>query len=80
MLILRMGTILDVGYEKVYLMQNDINIIYSEVISTYVYKMGLLDTQYSFAAAVGIFNSVINLVIVLLVNWICRRLGDTSLW
>jgi putative aldouronate transport system permease protein len=80
MLILRMGSILDVGYEKVYLMQNDINIVFSEVISTYVYKMGLLNTQYSFAAAVGIFNSVVNLVMVLLVNWICRRLGDTSLW
>ena len=80
MLILRMGSILNVGYEKVYLMQNDINIVYSEVISTYVYKMGLLNTQYSFASAVGIFNSVVNLAMVLLVNFICRKLGDTSLW
>ena len=80
MLILRMGSVLDVGYEKVYLMQNDINIVYSEVISTYVYKMGLLNTQYSFAAAVGIFNSVINLVIVVTVNFICQRVGETSLW
>lgn len=80
MLILRMGSILSVGYEKVYLMQNDTNINVSEVISTYVYKMGLLNTQYSFAAATDIFNSVVNLILIVLVNTIARKVGETSLW
>ena len=74
------GSILSVGYEKIYLMQNTINLNYSEIISTYVYKQGIQQTQYSFSTAVGLFNSVINLLLIATVNQIARRVGETSLW
>jgi len=80
MLILRMGQIMSVGYEKIYLMQNTVNLNYSEIISTYVYKQGIQQTQYSFSTAVGLFNSVINLLLITTVNQIARRVGETSLW
>ena len=80
MLILRMGQIMSVGYEKIYLMQNTINLNYSEIISTYVYKQGIQQTQYSFSTAVGLFNSVINLLLIATVNQIARRVGETSFW
>ncbi len=79
-LIFSMGGILGVGYEKIFLMQNSLNIANSEVISTYVYKTGLEQAQYGFAAAVDLFNSVVNFVILVLVNWVARRVGETSLW
>ena len=59
MLILQVGNIMNVGYEKAYLMQNGTNTTVSEIISTYVYKVGLQTAQYSFATAVGLFNSVV---------------------
>lgn len=78
--IMNTGSIMNVGFEKAYLMQNDLNKSTSEVISTYVYKRGLLQADYSFASAVGLFNNVINFAMVSLVNFISKRLGDTSLW
>lgn len=80
LLILNIGQIMNVGFEKIYLMQNPLNLTTSEVISTYVYKVGLLRAQYSFAAAVGLFNSVIDLILLVTVNQIARKVGDTSLW
>lgn len=80
LLILSCGSILSVGYEKVFLMQNNLNISTSEVISTYVYKTGLVQAQYSFSTAVGLFNSVINFVILVVVNAVAKRIGETSLW
>ena len=80
LLILRMGQIMNVGFEKVFLMQNPLNLRTAEVISTYVYKVGLLHADFSFSAAVGLFNSVINMVLLLLVNRVARQLGETSLW
>lgn len=79
-LILNSGNMMSVGFEKVYLLQNQLNIESSEVISTYVYKSGLQQAQYSFASAVGLFNSVINLLLLLLVNRLARRYSETSLW
>ncbi|MDO5425730.1 MAG: ABC transporter permease subunit [Eubacteriales bacterium] len=79
-LILSAGGIMGVGFEKVFLMQNDLNLSASEVISTYVYKVGIQSAQYSFSAAVGLFNTVINFVILVIVNQAAKRLGDTSLW
>lgn len=76
MLILRFGSILSVGRDKVYLMQNSMNINESEVISTYVYKYGLGQGNYSYGTAVGLMNSAINLGMVLLVNWISKKLTD----
>ena len=82
MFILRCGTILSLGYEKVLLLQNNLNLSASEVISTYVYKQGLASAipQYSYSTAVGLFVSLVNLVILLLVNRIAGALTDSSLW
>lgn len=80
MLILRMGQIISVGYEKVYLMQNSMNVETAEVISTYVYKRGILNSNYSFSAAVGLFNNVVNVILVLLANWISKKVSKTSLF
>lgn len=80
MLILRCGSIMSVGFEKVYLMQNDLNKAASEVISTYTYKQGLLDQNFSYSAAIGLFNNVVNFVLLTLVNKIANRLSGTSLW
>lgn len=78
--ILRAGSVMSVGFEKVYLLQNDLNISASEIISTYVYKMGLRSSQYSYSAAIGLFNNVVNFILLLAVNFIAGRLGDTSLF
>ncbi len=78
--ILNTGSILSVGFEKIYLMQNSINIQYSEVISTYVYKIGLQSMNFSFSTAVGLFNSMINLVMLVLCNGLARRITGMGLW
>lgn len=80
MLILRVGNIATVGYEKVYLMMNDLNVSTAEVISTYVYKRGLQNANYSFAAAVGLLNNVVNITMVLIANRISKKVSDTSLF
>jgi putative aldouronate transport system permease protein len=80
LLILNCGGILGVGFEKIYLMQNQLNMSTSDVISTYVYRMGLENAQYSFSTAVGLFNSVINTILLVTVNQIARKAGETSLW
>ncbi len=79
MFILRMGSVMSVGFEKIYLLQNSLNSSTSEIISTYVYKMGLVSNQYSLSSAIGLFNNVINLLLLLLVNYISKKLNDTSL-
>ncbi len=76
--ILNTGSILSVGFEKIYLMQNSINTPISEVISTYVYKLGLVNFNYSFSTAVGLFNSLVNLCMLVLVNTISRRISQVS--
>lgn len=80
MLILNCGSILSVGYEKIYLLQNSLNLSMSEVISTYVYKMGLINADFSYSAAIGLFNSIVNLALLVLVNTIARHVGENSLW
>lgn len=79
MFILRMGSVMSVGFEKVYLLQNNLNSSSSEIISTYVYKMGLVSNQYSLSAAIGLFNNIINLVLLIAVNMIAKKVSDTSL-
>lgn len=79
MFILRTGSIMSVGFEKVYLLQNTLNSSTSEIISTYVYKIGLKSSQYSLSSAIGLFNNVINLILLLIVNWISSRLTENSL-
>jgi len=80
MLILRCGAIISVGADKVYLMQNGLNMEVSEVISTYVYKVGMLDQQYSFSTAVGLMNTVVNYILLLIVNNIAKKVNGMSLW
>lgn len=80
MLIMRIGHILSLGYEKILLLSNDYNTPVSEVISTYVYKQGIINQSWSYSAAVGIFNAVVNLILLIAVNKISKRVADTALW
>ena len=80
MLILQCGQLLSVGYEKVLLLQNDSNLSGSEVISTYVYKVGLVDFDYAFSTASGIFNSICNTVILVAANTLSKKFANSSLW
>ncbi len=80
MLILRIGTMMNVGYEKIILLYNPSIYETADVISTYVYRKGLLDLNYSFSTAVDLFNSVINLILLFSANRICKKLTDSSLW
>ncbi|MCL2832261.1 MAG: ABC transporter permease subunit [Treponema sp.] len=80
LLILRIGQIMNVGFEMTYLLQNPMNINSSEVIATYVYKVGLLNIQYGYAAAVGLFNNVINLAFLVFANRIAKKVTESSLW
>ncbi len=78
--IMNMGKFLSVGFEKVYLMQNDANLQVSEIISTYTYKIGILSAQYSYSSAVGLFNNVINFTLLMVVNRISGKITGSSLW
>ncbi|MFE6168692.1 ABC transporter permease [Viridibacillus arvi] len=78
--ILNAGSVMAVGFEKVFLMQNDLNMSTSDVISTFVYRSGILEAQYSFSAAVGLFNSLINFIMLIMVNQIAKKVSETSLW
>ena len=78
--IMRMGSIMEVGFEKVLLMQNPVNTSSSEIISTFIYKNGIQKGQFSYSAAIGLFNSVINFVLLITANFISRRTTKTSLW
>lgn len=80
MFILRCGQLLSVGYEKVYLLQTTTNLSASEVISTYVYKMGLEKSDFAFSTAVGLFNNVVNVVLLLIVNAIAKKTSESSLF
>jgi putative aldouronate transport system permease protein len=80
LLILRMGAMMTIGFEKVLLMYNPLTMETADVISTYVYRKGILETDYGFSAAVGLFNSVINFALLIIANRLSRRSGDTSLW
>jgi len=82
LLILAAGKIMGVGFEKVYLMQNDLNVSTSEVISTYVYKVGMVTGggDFSYGTAIGLFNSLVNFILIIFVNTVCKKLGGSSLW
>ena len=79
-LILSVGNILNVGFEKAYLMQNDANLATSEIIATYAYKISLLKKQYSFGTAVGLFNAAVNIILLTSVNFASKKIGRESLW
>ena len=80
MLIINCGHVMSLGFEKVYLMQTDLNLDVSRVISTYVYEQGILKTETSYSTAIGLMNSVVNFILVITVNAISRKVGEVSLW
>ena len=80
MLIMRAGEIMDLGFEKAFLLQNNINLDYSEIIATYVYKIGIQGGQFSYSSAIGLFNNVINMALLVVVNKIEKKVSDVSLW
>jgi len=80
MLILNTGRIMDIGFEKIFLMQNPLNYRVTEVISTYVYKVGIEGASFSFATAISLFNSVINLILLYSVNKVSQLVSENSLW
>lgn len=80
LLVMNVGSIANVGYEKVYLMQNSLNLSASEVISTYVYKIGLKDAQFSFSTAIGLMTTAINFVLLIIANTASNKLTGSGLW
>lgn len=80
LLIMRLGSVMNVGFEKIILLYNPLNMEQADVISTYVYRMGLKNRDYGFSTAVGLFNSVINFGFVIFANYISKKLNETSLW
>ena len=80
MLILKLGSVFSLGFEKIILLYNPLTYDTADVISSYVYRRGLLDADYSGASAIGLFNSVLNFAILILANRISRRFSETSLW
>lgn len=80
MLVLQIGQLMNVGFEKVWLMQNNLNLSASETIQTYVYKQGLQNADYGYSTAVGLFNNVVNFVLLYTVNTVTRKIGGSSLW
>ena len=80
LLIMRLGHVMDAGYETILLLQNNANLETSDVIGTYVYRRGLKGGEYSYGTAVGMFQSVIGFALVIFANWLSRRYSETSLW
>lgn len=80
LLIMNMGSLMNTGFEKAYLLQNNVNLDYSELIATYVYKIGIQKAQFSYTTAIGLFNNIINFILLLTVNRISRSLSGDSLW
>lgn len=80
LLILSMGSLLNTSFEKIYLMQNSMNLSVSEVINTYVYKIGMESNQFSYAAAIGLFNTLINFAFLIVTNWIGKKTADISIF
>ncbi len=79
-LILSVGNLMAIGFEKVYLLQNPLNLSTSEILQTYVYKMGIINANFSFSTAVGLFNSVVNLVLLIIVNALAKKVSGDGLW
>nr|WP_179218720.1 ABC transporter permease subunit [Saccharibacillus sp. O23] len=78
--VLSMGSVLSTGFEKIFLMQNSLNLPVSEVIATYVYKIGIVSNQFSYSAAIGLFNTLINFFFLYTMNLVARKTSETSLW
>lgn len=80
MLILEMGKVMNLGFQKAFLMQNDLNIGVSQIIATYVYETGIISAQYSYSAAIGLFNNVVNIILLVTFNQLAKKITENSLW
>lgn len=80
LLILKFGSLMSVGFEKVYLLQNPLNKPAASIISTYTYELGLIRADYSYSTAVGLFNTVINVFLMVSANFISKKVADESLF
>ena len=80
LLILQMGSLMNVGFEKVFLLQNTLNKSAASVISTYVYEVGLINSDYGYSTAVGLFNSLINIILIVTANQLSKKFADESLF
>ena len=80
LLILNLGSLMGVGFEKVYLLQNDLNFNASDIIATYTYRVGMVNQDYGYSTAVGLFNTVINLVLLITANTTARKVNGEGLW
>ena len=80
MLILRVGSILNTGYEQIFLMRNALNVSVAEVFDTYVYQRGLVNSQYSYSAAAGLFKSIVSMIMVLAANYTAKRAGESGIY
>jgi len=80
LLILRIGSIMSLGFDKAWLLQNPLNIEGSSIIATYTYQVGMLDGQMSYSAAIGLFNNIVNIILVSMANKASKKLTETSLW
>ena len=80
LLIMNMGSVLNVGFDKIYLMQNSLNMPATEVIATYTYKIGIINGQYSYSTAIGLFNTLVNFIFLITANAIAKRVSDTSIF
>ena len=80
LLILRIGNLMSLGWDRIYLLYNDMVMETADVISTYVYRTGMLQVQYSYATAVGLMNSLVNIILLFSANFISRKVSDSSLW
>ena len=80
MFIMNLGNILSVGFEKIFLLQNDLNLDVSSVLSTYNYDIGIIGGQFSYSTAIGLFNNVVNVIMILVANKICKKLSGTGIW
>lgn len=78
--IMRMGSVMNIGFQKAFILQNALNSDASEIISTYVYKIGLEQSQFSYSTAIGLFNTVVNIILLVGANTIAKKVGDSSLW
>ncbi|NLM76758.1 MAG: sugar ABC transporter permease [Ruminococcaceae bacterium] len=78
--ILSTGTVLSLGFEKIFLLQNDLNLGRSTVISTYVYQVGLVSGQYSYSTAINLFNNIVNVIVLVSINKVARSISEVSLW
>lgn len=80
LLILSMGSFMSIGFQKAFLLQNSMNLDASEIISTYVYKIGIINARFDYSTAIGLFNNVINVILIFIANTVSKKVSDNSLW